>query len=317
MLSREQLQSYEENGFLIVEDVLDQARVIESIRAEYSTLLDDLWTGWQVQGRLPGGLAASGFEDRLLTAYRAGCDWFQPMDISLPGDRILADTPMHFGPAVFDLITNDRLLDLVEDLIGPEITSNPIQHVRIKPPAASLDADDVRAHVAGTDWHQDRGVTRPESDQTRMVTIWCAISDATAENGCLQAVPARHHEGMLPHCPKRQTAIADGYVDMAEAIPLPVRSGGVVILDPLTPHASLDNQSPNFRWSCDLRSTRTGAPTGRSQFPEFIARSRSNPDRELRSWQTWRDMWRDARLHLAGEPHINLHRWSSDAPFCA
>jgi ectoine hydroxylase-related dioxygenase (phytanoyl-CoA dioxygenase family) len=239
------------------------------------------------------------------------------MDISLPGDRITSSTPMHFGPAVFDLITNDRLLDLVEDLIGPEITSNPIQHVRIKPPATNLADDDVRAHVAGTDWHQDRGVTRPEADQTRMVTIWCAISDASVENGCLQAVPARHHEGLQPHCPKRQTAIADGYVDVAAAIPLPVQSGGVVILDPLTPHASLDNHSQHFRWSFDLRYNRTGEPTGRSHFPEFIARSRSNPERELRSWQTWRNNWRDARSRLADQAHIDIHRWTSDAPFCA
>ena len=71
-------------------------------------------------------------------SYAAKCDWFQPMDISLPGDRIYADTPMHFGPAIFDLVTDSRLLDLVEDLIGAEITSNPIQHIRIKPPAPEL-----------------------------------------------------------------------------------------------------------------------------------------------------------------------------------
>ncbi len=90
-------------------------------------------------------ILAFDFESKLRVAYAAGCDWFQPMDISLPGDRIHADTPMHFGPAVFDMITAPRLLDMVEDLIGPEITSNPIQHVRIKPPERTLDKDEIRA----------------------------------------------------------------------------------------------------------------------------------------------------------------------------
>ncbi|MFD2856101.1 hypothetical protein ACFSZS_16945 [Seohaeicola zhoushanensis] len=38
------------------------------------------------------------FWAKLLTSYRAGCDWFQPMDISLPGDTILADTPSTSAP---------------------------------------------------------------------------------------------------------------------------------------------------------------------------------------------------------------------------
>ena len=46
------------------------------------------------------------------------------------------------------MVTNPRLLDIVEQLIGPEITSNPIQHVRIKPPATTLRGDEVRAHIA-------------------------------------------------------------------------------------------------------------------------------------------------------------------------
>jgi hypothetical protein len=77
---------------------------------------------------------------------------------------------MHFGPAVFALLTAPKLLDIVETLIGPEITSNPIQHVRLKPPARKLYDDEVRAHIAHTDWHQDRGVAHDEADQTDMVT---------------------------------------------------------------------------------------------------------------------------------------------------
>ncbi|MEK6216912.1 MAG: phytanoyl-CoA dioxygenase family protein, partial [Boseongicola sp.] len=140
--------------------------------------------------------------------------------------------------------------------------------------------------------------------------------DATAENGCLQVVP-NVNDDILPHCPKRQTAIADGFLDTNHAIPLPVKSGGVLILDPYLPHSSLENQTDTIRWSFDLRYNRTGQPTGRSHFPEFVARSRARPETELRDWRAWKSAWEKTRANLADQPHIGIHRWSADSPVCA
>jgi phytanoyl-CoA hydroxylase len=317
MLKQDQVRFFEDLGYLVIEDAVDQKAVLDPIRDEYSALMDALYQRWFEEGKVAAPPNGLGFDGKLLEAYRAGCDWFQPMDISLPGDRISAETPMHFGPGVFSLLTDERLLDIVESLIGPEITSNPIQHVRIKPPATDLRSNEIRAHITATDWHQDRGVTHAEADQTTMVTVWCAVTDATVENGCLQVIPGAHSEGMLPHCPKVQTAIADGFVDEVQAEPLPVASGGIVILHPLLPHASLVNRTCGFRWSFDIRYNRTGEPTGRSHFPSFIARSRSDPDKVLRDWREWKRSWEEARARLALSPHIDIHRWGVDAPYCA
>ncbi len=312
MLSSDQITFYRENGYLVVEDVLDQTTILDPVRAEYAAVLDRLIDDWRMTDRLSG----ASFQDKLTAAYSEGRDWFQPMDISLPGDRIHADTPMHFGPAVFDMIRAPKLLDLVEDLIGPEITSNPIQHVRIKPPARSLDQGEVRAHVGGTDWHQDRAVAHADADETDMITVWIAVTDATIDNGCLLVVPQTTAE-ILPHCPQRQTAIADGFLDTDRSIPLPVGSGGVLILSPYLPHASLENRTDGIRWSFDLRYNRNGQPTGRSHFPEFVARSRAHPEAELYDWRVWKSMWEEARARLAAQPHIDIHRWSADSPVCA
>lgn len=309
-LTDAQKEKFETDGYLVVDNVLPPA-LLDRIRGEYATLLDGLYDGWERAGRVPP--ASGDFYDKLLQSYAAGCDWFQPMDISLPGDQVAADTPFHFGPAVFDMVTAPGLLDVVEDLIGPEITSNPIQHVRMKPPATGLRDTEARAHIMATDWHQDRAVALEEGDQTQMVTVWLAITDATLDNGCLQVIPGRPQ--MYPHCPKRQTAIADGCLDLSKAQPLPVKAGGAVIFHPLTPHASRDNVSDRFRWSFDVRYNVTGQPTGRSHFPEFVARSATKP--VLTDWQDWRDLWVDARARLAGQSHIPIHRWSSDAPACA
>ena len=316
VLSSQQIEAFERTGYLVVEDVFDAA-VIEGVKREYAELLDQLYADWYNKGLVQPSPDGLDFDGKLLASYRAGCDWFQPFDISLPGDTIHVDTPFHFGPAVFDFVTHGRLLDLAEDLIGPEITANPIQHIRIKPPVGDLQDDEVRAHITKTDWHQDRAVALAEADNTNMITVWCAITDATVENGCLQVLPLDRDQEMLPHCPKTQTAIADGFVDAAKAVPLPVRSGGVVIFHPLTPHSSLVNMSDRFRWSFDLRFNVTGEPTGRAHFPEFVVRSKADPSQELTDHEIWRRGWEEARALLAVSPHIDIHRWSGDAPVCA
>ncbi|WP_136440600.1 phytanoyl-CoA dioxygenase family protein [Pacificoceanicola onchidii] len=312
-LTPEQIAFFDSQGYLIVEDVLDQT-TLAAVKSEYSALLDQMYDRWHADGQVPPA-GTQDFFEKLLTGYKAGCEWFQPMDISLPGSKIEADTPFHCGPAVFDMLTNARLLDMVEDLLGPELTSTPIQHVRLKPPSNILRDTETTAHIMATDWHQDRAVAHAEGDATQIVTVWLAMMDATPENGCLKVIPGKPH--MYPHCPKRQTAIADGFIDEADAIPLPVKAGGAVLFHPLTPHASLDNTSGVFRWSFDIRYNVTGQPTGRAHFPEFIARSRATPETELRDWRAWQDSWIQTRATLAPQDHIPIHRWTHDAPACA
>lgn len=316
MLTSEQVGFFETQGYIVVEDVLDQKTVLDPVRAEYAALLDDLYDAWHELGLLPPA-AGLGFWDKLLVAYRSGCDWFQPMDISLPGGIIQPDTPFHFGQAVMDMIAAPSLLDVIESLIGPEITSNPIQHVRIKPPATDLRKDEIRAHITSTDWHQDQGVTHESADQTKMVTVWIAVTDATRQNGCLQVQPGRHREQLLPHCEKTQIGIPNEFIGGHRSIALPVKSGGIVIFHPKAPHASLINRTDGFRWSFDIRFNVTGQSTGRDHFPSFVARSRSNPGSELRDAGRWCAMWEDARARLAATSHVGLYRWDSNAPYCA
>jgi ectoine hydroxylase-related dioxygenase (phytanoyl-CoA dioxygenase family) len=316
MLTQTQIDQFHGRGYLVVENLLDAPR-LEAVRQEYADLMDRLYGQWRRQGMVQAGPAGLDFWGKLDNCYRQGFDWYQPLDISLPHDGITDETPMHFGPAVFDMVTAPRILDLVEDLIGPEITSNRIQHVRIKPPQDAVPASENRAHVISTDWHQDMGVTLEEADQTEFVTVWLAITDATVENGCLQVAEGEFNS-VLPHCPQSQLGIAERYIPRTHTVPLPVKAGGAVIFHPLTPHASLENKSDGYRWSFDLRYNVTGQPTGRGHFPEFVARSRRDPASELRDWREWRRMWEETRHRLAHAAHIQQHgRWTSDAPYCA
>lgn len=317
MLSAEELRRFDEDGFLVLEDVVDRESVLEPLIAEYEAVLGALCAEWIASGRLDPAAPMNSFQDSVRSAYAAGLDFFQPLDISLPGGEIRTDTPFHAGPAAFNLLVAPGVLDVVEALIGPEITSNPIQHVRLKPPARELDGDEIRAHITATQWHQDRAVTLEEADETRMVTVWVAVTDATVENGCLQAIPGSHRGEMLPHCPLPQVGVPTAYFDETKARPLPVRSGGAIFFHPLTIHGSLDNRSDEVRWSFDLRYNVTGDPTGRPFFPSFVARSRAAPARALRDPAAWRALWTQARDKLARDGVAKIHRWPANAAHCA
>lgn len=316
-LNQKQLSSFERDGFLVVDDIFDQDLVLEPVRREYADLLAKLCKQWVAKEQLDPKVLDEAFEKQLIAVYSAGLDYCQPLDISLPSGSIASDTPFHAGPAIFDLMRTPALLDCVESLIGAELSSNPIQHVRIKPPQSLVGDTEVRSFITSTQWHQDRATTLEEADNTQMITAWVAITDATLDNGCLQVIPGSHRGDMQPHCPLPQLGIPDKLIDNQCALPLPVKSGGVILFHPLTVHGSLNNESESIRWSFDLRFNVTGQASGRPMFPSYVARSAKAPDTELHDAVQWKQQWLDARNSLANESNVAIHRWPADAEICA
>ena len=174
--------------------------------------------------------------------------------------------------------------------------------------------------VVRVGWHQDQGVATPEQDDVPVLTVWLPITDATVENGCLAVVPGSHKRALVDHCPGTGP---DGGLQIpskliqGKPVPVPVKSGGALLMHRLTMHASLANQSDDIRWSFDLRYQPVGMPTGRPAFPGFVARSRQNPQNELRDWRAWSQLWLDARAALAPKAPPQFNRWSADTPMCA
>lgn len=313
------LERFETEGYLVVDGVLDHENDLDPVIAEYTALLDELASRWQSEGKLSASYRDLPFPRRLAQIFReVGIpEAYRYLDISLPGGNITEETPIHLGPAVFSLLTNPRLLDAVEQFIGPEIYSNPIQHVRIKPPEkliADLPGAKGATLVARTDWHQDQGVHLPEADQTNLLTVWLPVLDATVENGCLCVIPRSHLQGLVTHC---EGGTIPEKLRPGVPVPVPIRRGGVLFLHRRTMHASLSNLSEGVRWSFDLRYNPIGQPTGRPQFPGFVARSRRNPESALRDWRAWADLWYAARARLSRTGLGKLRRWTGEEPACA
>ena len=93
------------------------------------------------------------------------------------------------------------------------------------------------------------------------------------------------------------------YLFEADAtIPLPVKRGGVILFHKRNIHSSMPNRSARLRRSVDIRYHPSGQPSGRPAFPGFVARSRANPENELRDAKVWQENWREAcRRIIEGE----------------
>lgn len=84
------------------------------------------------------------------------------------------------------LIRNQRILDAVEDVLGPDILCWNTNFF-IKEPR----------NPGYVSWHQDAtywGLSEPEE-----VTAWVALTPSTVENGAMQIIPGSHLLDQVPH----------------------------------------------------------------------------------------------------------------------
>lgn len=203
-LTRKQLDQFHEEGYLVVEGVLDPEDDLDPIIIEYEGVLDRLADDLYEAGHISPRYEDLPFGKRLTQIYvEIGKVHAQHFDFSLPQAGVKADTPFWTGPAVFNALRNEKVLDVAESIMGPEIYSNPVQHVRIKPPEKVVPKDPKtgRPQLGATPWHQDNGVVTSEADGTDMLTVWFSLLDAPVEAGPFEVLPRSHRQGLLPHCP--------------------------------------------------------------------------------------------------------------------
>ena len=323
LLTAEQLDNFEQHGYVVARGLLDPESDLQPVIDEYADLLDQLISEWQLKGYLQHGFERLPFGQRLISAVTEAEQRYDDVfDISLPQVGVDHNTPIHVGAAVFNLIRTPALLDTVEQLIGPEIYSNPVQHTRVKLPELTM-PDPVRtAHTAQVEWHQDLGVITDDADESNILTVWFPITDSQLDNGCMAVAPGSHKKGLVTHCKSKepltlgQTAIPK-ILQEEKSITLPMLPGDVLFMHKCTHHAGLPNQSDRIRWSFDLRYQPIGEPSGRAHFPGFIARSKFAPDTVLNDVSKWAQLWYTARDHLADQGDLRFNRWDWESIYCA
>ena len=128
--------------------------------------------------------------------------------------------------------------------------------------------------------HQDS--TFIYTEPTDIVGLWFALEDATVENGCLWAIPGGHKRGLKsrwvrsPDGPMKFQVYDDEPWPEHELVPLEVTKGSLILLDGLLPHRSFENRSPRSRHAYTLHLVHVGA-----KYPEdnWLQRSAGLPFR--------------------------------------
>ena len=316
-LNAQQKASFGEKGFLIVTGILDLQKDLKPVFDQYIEVLDDLARKLHSNRDISSLFKSLDFSDRYIAIMReTGKVFAEYFDFTLPQSDITADTPICLTESIFNILSNPKILDIAESIVGTEIYVSPVQHIRIKPPEdiTPKDEESGRVLMGATPWHQDAGVVRPEADQTNNLTIWSPLCDVNETNGCLYVIPGSHQKGIIDHCPGyvggASAFVPDKLFNKGEALALPMKAGDILLLHRNIIHGSLSNKSKEIRWSFDLRYCPVGQPTGRDMYPGFVARSRKSPASVLSTFEEWVRLWQNAKQDLVVRPYKgSFHRW--------
>ena len=96
-------------------------------------------------------------------------------------------------------------------------------------------------------WHQDWACCwRAHTDE--LITCFIYLDDADASMGCLQVIPGSHRgKPILPFKPGSTFEIDPESFDSAQAVPVPLKAGGMIYFDPYLLHYSDYNTTQNPR----------------------------------------------------------------------
>ena len=143
-------------------------------------------------------------------------------------------------PWLCDLGRNERLLDAVEDIIGPNILCWGTTFF-------SKQAHDPRF----ISWHNDSFFYSLDPAET--LSAWVSFNDATLESGCVQYIPGTHRGPPPEHDfkPHPHNLAPDGRtvrgVDESQAVPAILRAGQAVFHHESVVHGSGPNNANHAR----------------------------------------------------------------------
>jgi ectoine hydroxylase-related dioxygenase (phytanoyl-CoA dioxygenase family) len=308
-LSETDLRQFRELGYLVVEDLVDKAK-LDALTSHINDEVNRHAERAVAEGLLPETYREEGFERQLARISEHDSSVWQ----SIWKDGFVHDS-------VFDVIRSPRILELAAQICdSEEIISTYGYWVRPKVP---------RNTTFEFPWHQDAGYAHPGCDQRMVLCVWIALVDATEERGCLWVRPYAHVPGaLLPHHRSSRNPtirISDERMAHLPRVCVPVPRGGAILMHNLTPHASGPNRSDVVRWTFDVRYQSADGPTNAAitrlpgEFvpktpdephrgcipsqPDFLLRSRARPNEVVRDAATF------IRMQRSFVPEEPIDRW--------
>jgi len=158
------------------------------------------------------------------------------------------------SPTLKSFVTHREMLELVAQLIGPDVRFWWDQGINKAPGSGSL-----------IPWHQDNGYHPGGCPE--FLTTWLALDDSDLENGGLQVLPGSHRDG-----PREHTLDAVHYhvpdVDDSGAVALSAKAGETLLFSTLLLHQTVGNHTTDRQrraWvmqygPADAKNLTTGQP---------------------------------------------------------
>ncbi len=146
--------------------------------------------------------------------------------------------------SIWDIANDSRILDHVEDILGPNIICWASAILSKKP----YDPKQVP-------WHQDASFWK--LSPARTVTVWLAIDDADEENSAMRFIPGTHKNGEFALEDTDENSVfhieTAGADQMGEPFVNTLKAGQISLHADMLVHGSLANQSDRRRCGLTLR----------------------------------------------------------------
>lgn len=187
------------------------------------------------------------------------------MKLLRPGESSKEIREWHESSAfLYRICTNETILDIVEDLLGPDFFLWGSNFFIKEPMSAST-----------VGWHQDAYYW--PLDPHESLTVWLAFDDSTVENGAMEVIPRSHNAGLLKHLRSSETESVltleceRGQFREDTRTPVTLRAGEISIHDDKLVHGSPPNLSSKRRAGLTMRFSRTNVRCDLSVNPHFRA----------------------------------------------
>ncbi|XP_052765897.1 1-deoxypentalenic acid 11-beta-hydroxylase-like [Mya arenaria] len=267
------IKEYFEKGYLVLPNFFTKEEM-EPCRKTTEELVDNLAKKLFEAGKIKNAYENLDLFHRLTK-----------LEEEFPGANVILHKVPNMPMGYRKLWANERLLNLMEQLIGPDIAGNPVWNLRTKTP---------QNEATTVPWHQDCGYLDNNSYKMLVPTAWVPMLDANEGNGCLQMAEGGHRSGRvaLHRCcwggtwyvelepEEMKTKLGINLDQDIKTVPVPY--GGLVLFNNLIPHRSLPNMSDNVRWSLDLRWQRSSDPDGLWGLKKpVVMRVKDKPDFEI------------------------------------
>ncbi len=223
MLSRDQIERFWRDGYLMAEAALTTAQ-LAALRAEIE--------GWVAESRAH----AAPFGPETIDG-RPRFDMGQEHCAERPALRRV-NNPSDISDVYLDVVRNAPVVDMVADLIGAHVKFHHCK-INLKLPGSHTEVG----------YHQDFAYTPHTNDD--IVTALLMLDDVTAENGCLMVAPGSHRGPVYTLFDRE---IFTGFIEAEvsanlkrDEVPVTGRAGSVCLMHTRLAHGSAANRSTRPR----------------------------------------------------------------------